>query len=185
MMQGPQRVKDIIDGLTDKSDIDHPIRTKTLNKTLNTLLAQKYLRIVDWWTHMPPDDLANKLKAEEEKKLRGEQSTSASLSAKAIKEATSNAEKRLAQLKEEDRSMVGLKRRASTKVDLETARRNKRRKLDDNSDEEEDAIEKMEHNVLPSSPQNHSRALILDSADTAGECNTDCGPSQIPDISPQ
>ena len=136
-MQGRQRIKDIISTLTDASDIDHQLRTRTLNNTLTTLLNQKYLRVVQWWHLIPPDDLETKIVQEEEKKLRGQQTTSAGLSTKSIKEAASNSLSRLNALKEDDKKMEGLKRKANEKIDIEALRQTKRRRRGYVDDEEE------------------------------------------------
>jgi hypothetical protein len=145
MMQGRQRIKDVISTLTDSSDIDHQLRTRTLNNTLTTLLNQKYLRVVQWWHLMPPDDLENKIMQEEEKKLRGEQTTSAGLSTKTIKEAASNSLSRLNALKEDDKKMEGLKRKANERIDVESFRQTKRRRrgytVDDEAEEEETRLD--------------------------------------------
>jgi hypothetical protein len=150
MMQGRQRIKDVISTLTDSSDIDHQLRTRTLNNTLTTLLNQKYLRVVQWWHLMPPDDLENKIMQEEEKKLRGEQTTSAGLSTKTIKEAASKSLSRLNALKEDDKKMEGLKRKANERIDIESFRQTKRRRrgytVDDEAEEEE---ARLDVNVLP------------------------------------
>jgi len=151
MMQGRQRIKDIISTLTDASDIDHQLRTRTLNNTLRTLLNQKYLRVIQWWHLMPPDDLETKIVQEEEKKLRGEKTTSAGLSTKTIKEAASNTLTRLNALKEGDKKMEGLKRKANEKMDIESLRQNKRRRraymMEDDEEEQEEAI--LDVNVSP------------------------------------
>lgn len=149
MMQGRQRIKDIISTLTDSSDIDHKSRTKTLNNTLTTLLNEKYLRVVQWWHLTPPDDLQTKIAQEEEKKLRGEKMTSAGLSTKTIKEAASKTLTRINALKEGDKKMEGLKRRADEKIDIAAHREAKRRRrgyaLDDDEEEE---VTTLDVNVL-------------------------------------
>jgi hypothetical protein len=137
-MQGRQRIKDIIAALTDANDIDHDIRAKQLSDIIKKLWNNKYLRIVDWWSLMPPDDLATKINLEEEKRLRGDQTTSASLPAKVVKEANEAAKRRLTRLKQENRSQDTLKRKATDKIDIKTLRERKRRKIEESDDEEEE-----------------------------------------------
>lgn len=148
MMQGRQRIKDIISTLTDSSDIDHKLRTKTLNKTLTTLLNEKYLRVVQWWHLTPPDDLQTKIAQEEEKKLRGEKTTSAGLSTKTIKEAASKTLTRINALKEDDKTMEGLKRRADEKIDIGAHREAKRRRRGHVVDDDEEEVPTLDVNVL-------------------------------------
>jgi hypothetical protein len=138
MMQGRQRIKDIVAALTDADDIDHQLRTEMLHKTLKTLLDQQYLKTVSWWNLMPNDDLLNKITLEEEKKLRGENTTSASMSSKTIKAAASESERRLKALKSNDKMMEGLKRKADEKIDVKTHMSNKRRKRGHEVEEMED-----------------------------------------------
>ena len=138
MMQGHLRIKDIISSLTDEKDINYNTRAKQLNVTIKNLWNQQYLKTVNWWNLMSSDDLAAKLHLEEEKLLRGDQSTSASMTAKQNKEATENAKKRLNELKQENRGTDSLKRKAHEKTDLKTFRDRKRRKIDNDSDEEEE-----------------------------------------------
>lgn len=100
---------------------------------------------------MPPDDLETKLTQEEEKKLRGEQTTSAGLSTKSIKEAASNSLSRLNALKEDDKKMEGLKRKANEKIDIEALRQTKRRRRGYVADEEEEEeVVRLDVNVFPS-----------------------------------
>lgn len=162
MMQGRQRIKDIISTLTDSSDIDDKLRTKTLNNTLTTLLNQKYLRVVQWWHLTPPDDLQTKISQEEEKKLRGEKTTSAGLSTKTIKEAASKTLTRLNALKEDDKKMEGLKRRADEKIDIATHREAKRRRRGYVLDDEEEEVPTLDVNVpSPSVPADTRITQVL------------------------
>ena len=162
MMQGRQRIKDIIAALTDPNDIDHHHRLKTLQMTLKNLLNEQYLRTVNWWHIMPADDLVAKITLEEEKKLRSG-STSASLTSKSIKEAKGAMEKRIIALKHDDKFLESLKRKASEKLDLETHRKSKRRRIEE--DEESDEF-KFDFDVL-------SPALIIFKT---GKCKYCCGP---------
>lgn len=139
-MQGNQRIKDIIAALTDKNDIDHDMRAKQLNNTIKKLWNQQYLRTVNWWNLMPPDDLATKINLEEEKKLRGHQTTSAGMTARMVKEAGEAAKKRLGELKQDDRRQDSLKRKAVDKIDIKTLRERKRRRIEDDSEEEEEVL---------------------------------------------
>jgi hypothetical protein len=140
-MQGRQRIKDIVSALTDTEDIDHQLRARTLNTTLQTLLNQQYLRTVSWYNIMPPEDLHNKITIEEEKKVRGGDTTSASLSAKNIKLAATGTAERLKAMKGDDKVMEGVKRKASEMVDLKTHRAIKKRRgrYTPSDDEEEEA----------------------------------------------
>jgi hypothetical protein len=137
MMQGHQRIQDIIAALTDSSHIDHEHRTKTLNTALKTLWNQRYLRRINWWNLMPPDDLASKINLEEEKKIQGEKmTTSATLTSKALKEAGEASRKRIAELNKEKRTEGSLKRKATDKIDIQTFR--KKRRFEDDDEEEKD-----------------------------------------------
>jgi hypothetical protein len=134
MMQGRQRIKDIIATLTDTNDVDYQLRLKTLHNTLTLLLNEQYLCTVNWWNLMPPDDLLAKITLEEEKKVRLG-TTSASLASKAVKEAREATERRLAALKHDDK---GLKRKASEMIDIQTHRMRKKRKVEDDEEEEQE-----------------------------------------------
>src|SRR5271169_1352718 len=112
-MQGHQKIKDIIAALTDRND---PKSLKTLQNTLDRLLKQQYLRAVNWWNLMPSHDLTAKITLEEEKKTRGEKTTSASLAAKEIKSASVVAERRIKNLAIQDKRMEGVKRKLSDKI---------------------------------------------------------------------
>lgn len=147
MMQGRQRIKDIVAALTDTEHIDHQLRTRTLNTTLVMLLNQQYLRTVNWWNVMPPEDLHNKINLEEEKKVRGEDTTSASLSAKSLKAAAAGTAERLKMLKGDDKVLEGVKRKASELIDVTMHRANKRRRLENSDDEEEEV--KLDYDVRP------------------------------------
>jgi RNA polymerase III subunit RPC82 len=136
-MQGRQKIKDIIAALTDSNDVDYQTRLKSLHKMLTTLLDQQYLRTVNWWNLMPPDDLAHKISLEEEKKLRGSGTTSAGMASKTIKEAGKAAEKRLKSMKQDDKLMASLKRKPEEEVDIEAYRKSKRRRVLDDDDEEQ------------------------------------------------
>lgn len=137
MMQGHQRIKDIIAALTDKTDIDHDIRVKQLNTTLKKLWNEQYLRTISWWNLMPPDDLSSKINLEEEKRVRGEMTTSASMTTKLVKEAGEAARRRLDALKQDDRNQTSLKRKAAEKIDMKTLRKRRRIEEDSADDEEE------------------------------------------------
>jgi len=138
MMQGHQRIKDIIAALTDKTDIDYDIRAKQLNTTLKKLWNEQYLRTISWWNLMPPDDLSSKINLEEEKRVRGGTTTSASMTTKLVKEAGEAAKRRLDALKQDDRNQTSLKRKAAEKIDMKTLR--KRRRIEDDSADEEDEV---------------------------------------------
>jgi hypothetical protein len=141
MMQGRQRIKDIVAALTDTDDIDHQLRSRTLNTTLMTLLKEQYLRTVNWWNIMPAFDLHNKIALEEEKKLRGEDTTSASLSAKTLKEAAKGTADRLKTIKGDDRVLEGVKRKANELIDVQHLRESKRRRIDNDVKEEKDELD--------------------------------------------
>jgi len=138
MMQGHQRIKDIIAALTDKNDIEHDTRSSQLNNTIKKLWNQQYLRTVHWWNLMPPDDLSSKINLEEEKKLRGEKTTSASMTTKLVKEASEAAKRRINALKQDDRSQDSLKRKAMDKIDMKTLRDRKRRRIEEDSEGEQE-----------------------------------------------
>jgi hypothetical protein len=138
LMQGRQRIKDIVSTLTDTEDIDHNLRRKTLNNTLKNLLKHQYLRTVNWWNLMPADDLVAKITMEEEKKVRGGGSTSASMATKAIKEAGKATVSRLKALKRDDKAMETLKRKASEQISVESYRNSKRRRVEEGEDDEEE-----------------------------------------------
>lgn len=140
MMQGRQKIKDIVAALTDTDEIDHQSRTETLNKTLKTLLDQQYLRTVNWWNLMPNDDLLNKITLEEEKRLRGDLTTSASMSSKTIKAAASASQLRVKELKSDDKTMEGLKRKADEMIDAATHKQIKRNKRAHDVDDSEEEI---------------------------------------------
>jgi RNA polymerase III subunit RPC82 len=140
MMQGRQKIKDIVAALTDTEEIDHQSRTEMLHKTLKTLLDQQYLRTVNWWNLMPNDDLLNKITLEEEKRLRGGDTTSASMSSKTMKEAAAESERRIKELKSDDKTMEGLKRKADEMIDVATHLRGKRLKRVHEMDEAEEEI---------------------------------------------
>ena len=148
LMQGRLRIKDIVTALTDPNDVDYGLRLKQVHSTLTTLLNQQYLRTVNWWNLMPPDDLANKVTIEEEKKLRGGGTTSVSMSSKQIKEAGKAGEARVRALKLDDKAMESLKRKAPEMVNATTHRKNKKRRLMGDSDEEEEKEEKFEFDVF-------------------------------------
>ena len=131
-MQGRQRIKDIVAALTDPNDVDYQLRTKTLYTTLTTLINQNYLRVVTWWNLMPPDDLLNKITLEEEKKLRGEMTTSAGLSTKTIKEAAAETEKRLKALKEDDKKIKSNVSEVDKKLKMKLAKARQQGRLDEN-----------------------------------------------------
>jgi len=139
-MQGHQKINDIIAALTDRDD---PKSLKTLQDTLDKLLKQQYLRAVNWWNLMPSHDLQAKLTLEEEKKTRGEKTTSASLAAKDIKSASAVAEKRIKNLATQDKKMEGVKRKVSDKISPNDYRGSKRRRMVAafSDDEEEDKKE--------------------------------------------
>jgi hypothetical protein len=135
-MQGRQRIKDILASFTDATAADAQSRLKTVQKALNTLLSQQYLRTVSWWNVMPADEFANKILVEEEKKLRSERATtSASMTAKHQKEAAKKADERIIMIKKEERNLESLKRKM---VDTGEPRSSKkRRRVVENDDEEE------------------------------------------------
>jgi hypothetical protein len=140
MMQGRQKIKDLIAALTDVND---PASLKKLQKTLKTLLDQQFLRTVNWWNLMPPDELVNKIALEEEKKLRAGATTSASLTSKVKKEAEKATETRLKAMRHDDRTMDGLKRKASDMISIEDHRAKRRRLhliFEDEDEEEEGNI---------------------------------------------
>lgn len=138
LMQGRQKINDIIAALTDPNDVDYQTRLKSLHKTLTNLLDQQYLRTVNWWNLMPPDDLVHKITLEEEKKLRGSGTTSAGMASKTIKEAGKATEKRLKSIKQDDKLMESLKRKRSEEVDIEAYLKNKRRRVLDDDEEEQE-----------------------------------------------
>lgn len=148
-MQGRLRIRDIVTALTDPNDIDYEHRLKQLYSTLTTLLNQQYLRPVNWWNLMSPDDLANKVTIEEEKKLRGGGTTSASMTSKMIKEAAAAGEARVKALKHDDKVMESLKRKTPDTINAATHRKNKKRKIwaDDDDDDEEEREAKFEFDV--------------------------------------
>lgn len=147
-MQGRQRIKDIVSALTDKDDINHDERTKTLNRTLKSLLNEQYLCTVNWWNLTPPDELNAKIILEEEKKLWLGATTSATLPARIKKEAGESARKRLSALKQDDKNMAGLKRKAIELVDASTHRSGKRRRVEEDDEEEEDEDAKLDFDVF-------------------------------------
>ena len=141
-MQGHQKIKDITTALTDQED---PRSLKTLRDALDKLLKQQYLRAVNWWNLMPPHDLVAKITLEEEKKTRGEKTTSVSMAAKDIKSASAVAAKRIKNMETEDKKMEGVKRKASNIVTPELYRKNKKRRValafsDDDEEEEEKEV---------------------------------------------
>jgi len=142
-MQGHQKIKDIIAALTDRND---PKSLKTLQDTLDKLLKQQYLRAVNWWNLMPSHDLNAKITLEEEKKARGEKTTSASLAAKDIKSASAVAEKRIKNLAAQDKKMEGVKRKLSDKISPNDHRGSKRRRtaaafVSDNEEEDKKEVQ--------------------------------------------
>jgi hypothetical protein len=139
-MQGHQKIKDIITALTNHTD---PKGLKTVQDTMDKLLKQQYLRAVNWWNLMPSHDLQAKITLEEEKKTRGEKTTSASLAAKDIKSASAVAERRIKVLATQDKKMEGVKRKVSDKISPNDYRGSKRRRMVAafSDDEEEDEKE--------------------------------------------
>ena len=141
LMQGGQKIKDITAALTDPNDIDYQSRLKTLQKTLITLANQQYFRTVHWWNLIPQDELNHKLQLEEETKLRESgQTTSVSMASKIIKEAGKATEHRLKALKYDDRTLDGLKRKASEMIDIDSHRNKRRRLIVEDEEEDEDAV---------------------------------------------
>ena len=148
LMQGGQKIKNIITALTDPNDINYQSRLKALHKTLVTLSNQQYFRTVNWWNLMPPDELQAKITLEEEKKLRREGATSsAAMTAKSIKEAGKATEHRLKALRHDDKTMEGLKRKASDMIGIDDHRDKKRRLMRIEDDDEEDEV-RFEFDVL-------------------------------------
>jgi hypothetical protein len=136
-MQGRQRIKDILASFSDSTAADSQSRLKTVQKALNTLLTQQYLRTVSWWNVIPADEFTNKVLVEEEKKLRSERSTtSVSMTAKHQKEAAKKADIRISMMKRDERNMESLKRKL---VD-DGGHRKKRRVVVEDDDEEEDCV---------------------------------------------
>jgi hypothetical protein len=139
-MQGQQKIKDIIAALTDVND---PSSLKRLQKTLKTLLDQQFLRTVNWWNLMPQDELFSKITLEEEKKLRAGATTSASMTSKVKKEAGKATETRLKAMRHDDRTMEGLKRKASDMISIEGHRAKTQRLhliIEDEDEEEEESV---------------------------------------------
>ena len=140
MMQGRQKIKDIIAALTDIND---KTSLKKLQKTLKTLLDQQYLRTVSWWNLIPPDELVSKITLEEEKKLRAGATTSASMTSKVIKEAGKATQTRLKAMRHDDKTMEGLKRKASDMISIQGHLDKKRRLhliVEDEDEEEEENV---------------------------------------------
>lgn len=136
-MQGHQKIKDIIAALADHDD---PRSLQTLKDTLDKLLKQQYVRAVNWWNLMPSEDLVAKITLEEEKRTRGEKTTSAGLASKAIKEASAAAVQRIKKLEVEDKRMEGVKRKLESVVKPSESRKIKKRKIEisiSDDDEEE------------------------------------------------
>jgi hypothetical protein len=137
-MQGRQRIKDILASFTDTTAADSHSRLKTVQKALNTLLSQQYLRTVSWWNVIPADEFASKVLVEEEKKLRNERSTtSVSMTAKLQNEAAKKADTRISMMKKDERNMESLKRKV---VDTGEPSKKKRRLLVEDDDEKEERV---------------------------------------------
>lgn len=140
MMQGRQKIKDLISAFTDPNDATS---LKKLQKTLKTLLDRQFLRPVNWWNLMPPDELVSKITLEEEKKLRSGATTSASMTSKVKKEAGKATETRLKAMRHDDRTMEGLKRKASDMISIQDHRAKRQRMhliVEDDDEEEEENI---------------------------------------------
>ena len=139
-MQGHQKIKDIIAALADRDD---PRSLQTLKDTLDKLLKQQFVRAVNWWNLMPSDDLVAKITLEEEKKTRGEKTTSAGLAAQAIKKVNAAAVKRIKHLEVEDKRMEGMKRKLDNAIKPSESGSFKKRKMEIVSDDEHDDLKEV------------------------------------------